>query len=368
MISTVTVRGPSLSAVAVGLQRRSVRLAVLVEVPLLALGYLTVWAATGKSMQDFAWIRAGGLAVLHGHSPYVAPQAVLLAQNDKFVYPAIDAYTFVPFALLPRGVAAVFFLFLSCAAVAVGVQLLGVRDWRCLSVALLSPPLFFALAFGTLEPLLFLGVAAAWHYRQTRWVAVIVGLTCVAKFFLWPLIVWLTATRRLGAAAGAVAVAVVSALAGWAGIGFAGLTSYPTTLRVLDRIAQWRSYSLSGLALALHLPTAAGTVVLAAVAVAGCLLMFRFARLPNGDEQAYIVAILTALLATPLLWNHYLVLLLVPLALARPRLSWAWALPMLLWLTPHPEAGGVAWRAALLLSVTAAVGAVGLKRSVAAAS
>ena len=34
------------------------------------------------------------------------------------------------------------------------------------------------------------------------------------------------------------------------------------------------------------------------------------------------------------MWLHYLVLLLVPLAIARPRFSAIWLVPLLLWLTP----------------------------------
>jgi hypothetical protein len=37
---------------------------------------------------------------------------------------------------------------------------------------------------------------------------------------------------------------------------------------------------------------------------------------------------------SPIVWLHYLVLLLVPLAIARPRFSAVWLLPLLLWLTP----------------------------------
>jgi hypothetical protein len=353
--------------VVLGLRRRSIQLAVFFQAPLLAVGFLAIEAGRGRLMEDFAWLRAGAQAVVHGHSPYTPPDPGLLAQNDKFVYPALDAYLFAPFAVLPRGLAAVLFLLLSCAAVGVGLRLLGVQDWRCFGVTLISPPTFFALGFGALGPLLFLGAAAAWRYRSRSGpLAMIIGLTFVAKLLLWPLLIWLVATRRWAAAAGAVATALVATVVGWAGIGFDGFREYPTTLRVLNDVQEWKSYSLSGLALALHLPSGVGAAALATVAAGGSLLMFRLARQPDGDRRSFVVASLTALLATPLLWNHYLVLLLVPLALARPRLSWAWALPMLLWLTPHPEAAGVAGRCVLLLGVTAAVAVVALEPSPAA--
>ena len=36
------------------------------------------------------------------------------------------------------------------------------------------------------------------------------------------------------------------------------------------------------------------------------------------------------------MWLHYLVVLLVPMAIARPRFSALWLLPVLLWVSPRP--------------------------------
>ena len=36
------------------------------------------------------------------------------------------------------------------------------------------------------------------------------------------------------------------------------------------------------------------------------------------------------------MWLHYLVVLLVPMAIARPRFSLLWLLPVLLWVSPRP--------------------------------
>jgi hypothetical protein len=36
------------------------------------------------------------------------------------------------------------------------------------------------------------------------------------------------------------------------------------------------------------------------------------------------------------MWLHYLVVLLVPLAIARPRFTPLWLLPILLWTSPRP--------------------------------
>jgi len=67
-----------------------------------------------------------------------------------------------------------------------------------------------------------------------------------------------------------------------------------------------------------------------------------------------------ALVLTPILWLHYLVLLLVPIALARPRLSALWLVPLVMtifelmnWYRGWPRGDAKA-----LISVAVVVGVV----------
>jgi hypothetical protein len=46
------------------------------------------------------------------------------------------------------------------------------------------------------------------------------------------------------------------------------------------------------------------------------------------DRRSLILCLAAALVVTPILWLHYLVLLLLPIALARPRLSALWFVPL----------------------------------------
>jgi hypothetical protein len=48
----------------------------------------------------------------------------------------------------------------------------------------------------------------------------------------------------------------------------------------------------------------------------------------EADRRSFTLTIAAALVLTPILWLHYLVLLLAPIALARPRLSALWFLPL----------------------------------------
>ena len=52
---------------------------------------------------------------------------------------------------------------------------------------------------------------------------------------------------------------------------------------------------------------------------------------PDGDLRVFAVLIGASVLASPMVWPHYVALLLVPLAIARPRMSGAWILGYALW-------------------------------------
>jgi alpha-1,2-mannosyltransferase len=305
------------------------------------------------TLQDFGIFRTAALAVVHGRSPYVAPTASALAHFDKFVYPPAAALLFSPVAALPPEAGRALMFFGGLAAVLGALRLLRVEDWRCYSLAAVSAPAINSLALGALTPFLLLGAAFAWRYRGNAVVAgAATAITAVLKVFLWPLGVWLLATRRWRAFVVCAGVALMLLLGGWAVIDFAGLRSYPTLLHVLDRLEAPVSYSVVALLGVKGNAETATTVVLALGAVAAVAIAARGA---DGDRRAFVVAVLAALLATPLIWLHYLLLLFVPIALYRPRLSGLWFLPLLLWVTPTTHSHGTVWRILVALAVLAVV-------------
>jgi hypothetical protein len=174
----------------------------------------------------------------------------------------------------------------------------------------------------------------------------------VLKLFLWPLAVWLLATRRWRAFLLCAGGSIILLLGGWAVIGFAGLRSYPTLLHVLQQVEAPVSFSVVAL---FHLGGAAATAVTVALSLAAVAAIALAARSAEGDRRAFAVAIVASLVATPLLWLHYLLLLFVPIALYRPRLSGLWFLPLALWATPMTHSHGVTWRILLALAVLAVV-------------
>ena len=329
-------------------------LAAFVWLPGIGIGYACWYELRAHdALQDFGIFRTAARSVVHGHSPYVVPNAAAFAHFDKFVYPPVAALFFAPFAALPPGPARVVMFVAGLAAVLGALRLLGVEDWRCYGLAVVSAPAINALALGALTSFLLLGAALVWRYRDNPAVAgVATAFTAVLKLFLWPLGVWLLATRRWRAAAICAGAGAIFLLGSWAAIDFAGLRSYPTLIHVLEQVEAPVSYSAIAL---LGLSGAAASAVTAVVSLTAVVAIWFTARGADGDRRALAVAVVASLAATPLLWLHYLLLLYVPVALYRPRLSGLWFVPLVLWLTPTTHSHGTTWRIALALGVLAVV-------------
>jgi alpha-1,2-mannosyltransferase len=283
---------------------------------------------------------------------------VLEGRGGGFVYPAPAALAMVPFALLPYGVAAAVFAGLALAAIPLTLLAVGVRDWRCHGAALLAAPTIAVLGAGALSSLLALMAALAWRFRDRRLVAAaLVGAAIVAKLFLWPLLVWLVATRRSRTAAIVVGGGLAAALAGWAVIGFAGLRDYPALIGGLASSQQADGYAPVSLGLALGLPSTAARALAALVGLGLLALAFRHGRGPDGDRRAFMLAVAASLALSPVVWLHYLVLLLLPLALARPRFTPLWLAPVALWVCPTKSHGDLL---AILVALAVTTVVVGL--------
>ena len=235
------------------------------------------------SLGDWEIFRSAARSVLHGRSPYPAAVPALLAHNDRFVYPPITSLLVAPLAALPDEAGRVLVLLLTLACVLVALRLLGVRDWRCYGLALVTAPVLDTVSLGALSSAMLLGVAASWRYRDRRYIAApVIALTAVAKLFAWPLFVWLLATRRLRTAFAAAGVALVLLVGGWAAIGFGGLSGYPHLLRVLTRVEAVQSYSLAGL---LRVGGSEATALAGGLAVAVVVAVVLAARGPDGHRR-----------------------------------------------------------------------------------
>jgi hypothetical protein len=304
--------------------------------------------------------------VLADRSPYMDPDAFVGGPQIPYVYPPALALALIPVALLPEHVGGSFlpgvlFSLVLIASVIGALLLLDVRDWRCYPVALAYSFTLEALEYGAVGPILLLFMALGWRYRDRKWGGVALGGAIVLKLFLWPLLVWLVFTRRFATAATACVVAGGIAVASWAVIGFRGLADYPALLSKLVDIEAGNSYSALALFEAAGISAPVSRTLAVALGVALLVASYRASRARRcdrieRDRRSIILAVAAALVLTPILWLHYLVLLILPIALARPRLSGLWFAPFVLsvfelldWYRGWPNGSGRALLSVALL-------------------
>ena len=301
------------------------------------LGLVGLSAAEGLLGWDvrFAYLPAAE-AVLDGDSPYPELDDPILEEQKGYVYPPQLLFVLAPLTILPVAVASALVALLMLALVGLTLYVLDVRDARCYAAAFLWVPAISGVLLSNVSIPLAFALAVLWRYRDSDWAsATALGLAVSAKLLFWPLYVWMLATRRLRAAALSVAIGMAVTLGAWALIAFAGLVEYPDLLSRLSDLQSERSYSLVGIAAALGLPSVVGQGVTFAIGLGLLVLCVVYAR--GGDEvRSFTCAVAATLALSPIVWLHYLVVLLVPMAIARPRFSLLWLLPVLLWVSPKP--------------------------------
>jgi hypothetical protein len=306
--------------------------------------------------QDLGVFLSAASHVTGGASPYA------FHGDQTFSYPPLLAYLVAPLNALSAHAAAALWAAILLAATALALWLLGIRDWRCYALTAVYPMTRSSVDLGTVGPLLLLGVAVGWRWRA-RFVhgGLGLGAAIALKLFLWPLLVWLAVSRRLRALGAAVVVCALCVLVPWAALGFRGLGGYPGLLRHLSRDEATSSYSIVALAVRAHLPDAAAyalSILVTLALLAAAVWVWRRGSLALRDREVVVLtlALAASLAASPIVWMHYFLLLLVPIALTRPRLSWLWFVPLAYY--PLGEAAwpaGDARKLAIGLAVTVVV-------------
>jgi alpha-1,2-mannosyltransferase len=283
----------------------------------------------------FAYLPAAE-QVLDGDSPYPALDDPILEEQKGYVYPPQLVLLLVPLTALPIDVVALLVGLGLLALVVATLYVLGVRDVAVYAASFLWMPTASGVLLANVSIPLAFATALLWVYRDRLWPgAAALGLAVSAKLVLWPLLVWTAVTGRVRLTVRALAVAAALTLSAWAVIGFAGLSGYPDLLRRLDEIQAANSYSFVGMAATLGLGETFGRAV--ALLVGGALLASCVVLARRGEEfRAFTCAVAATLALSPIVWLHYLLVLIVPLAIARPRFSPIWLLPVLLWISPRP--------------------------------
>jgi hypothetical protein len=289
-----------------------------------------------------------GSRILHGLTPYASPTSFAATHGFAFVYPAPGALLFAAFGWMPRGVADGVFTAICFAAAFGTLAVLKVRDWRVYGLTLLWPPVISGWQTANLSLLMAFGIALAWRYRNRPLVSgVIVGLMISLKLFLWPLLGWLVLTRRWRALGWAVASGLVINLVSWSVLGVGQFHAYTQLVNAVTKVEEATAYTPMALALKLGLGRSTADAVAGLAFATVAVVTVSCAR--KGREPGVLLGAITiSLLATPIVWRHYFVLFLVPLAISRPRLSAAWTIPLLLFVCP--VTAPVLWQLLLALA------------------
>ena len=303
----------------------------------LALGAIQILLLASGS--EYGWDFRGGIwkaghGLLAGASPYPPPNPAYLGHiTNAFVAPPLLAVLGAPFSLLPWVPAVVLWNLICVASLAAALRVLGARDWRVYALAFSSFPFISSLGLGQPDGLFALLAALAWRYRDNSGGAVAAGALIAAKLMAWPLVLWLVITRRFRLAATAVVSAACWLAGSWAFIGFKGLAAYPHLLAAETRAFGPGSHSfVAGFSrLGIALPLAEVFTVAVVAAIAWALIAYA----GRSDEVTFTVALAAGLFLSPVMWQHYLVLLFVPLAITQGfRDRVIWLLVPLLWLSP----------------------------------
>ncbi len=193
--------------------------------------------------------------------------------------------------------------------------------WTVVGVVmlLLSSPLLATLALGQVYPVLALGLVAAWvadRRERQEFSGAALGLVVALKPSLLPVLLWPLARRRWSTLAAAVVAGAVVTLAGVVVLGPGATFDYVGVLRDRSASAYWDNASLPSAAARLFTenPYAQNVATLPWMVFVGYALgiaaiALSAVRVRHGPEVGLWVLVAASLLASPIAWHNYLVLL-----------------------------------------------------------
>ncbi len=250
-----------------------------------------------------------------------------------FYYPPTFVPIVLPFGLLSATTAVWVWTGLLVAAFFVGVAILPVSAtvrWWTVLLAGLSWPFAYAVKLGQVGPILFLCFAVGWRWLDDP---VRLGLSGAlgAAIKLQPglILVWALLTGRYRAViVGAIGLLVL-AVAATLTAGTGSWADFITLIRqVSDPITTAHNFTPGAIAYQLGLSSDVAGLIQLASTVAVLIAVVVAARFATA-EASYLVAVVASQLLSPILWDHYAMLLLLPVAyLLSAGRWWALAIPL----------------------------------------
>ncbi len=296
---------------------------------------LATGASSGTWGYDYEAYAQAARRLLDGR-PLYDPTVDLAGGFAVFLYPPPFAIAFVPFALLGSvaGLWAWTALLVACVVGAIALMPVASRiRWVVLLLAGLHWPSLYAIRLGQVGPILLLLFVLGWRWLDRPGsLGGVVGLGALIKVQPGLLVVWALLTGRVRAAVNASAVVIAACLVTFPVVGVAAWQDYVTLLgRVSQPIATPHNFTPGAVLFQAGIPADAATVVQwAVVALALAVVVLAVVRQDRiGPVPGYLVAVVASQLISPLLWDHYAVILLAPVAwLLQRGVRWAMLLPL----------------------------------------
>lgn len=250
-----------------------------------------------------------------------------------FYYPPTFAPLILAFGWLSASAATWLWTALLIGAFGVGTANLPVTRtvrWWIVLLAGLSWPFAYAVKLGQVGPLLYLLFAVGWRWLDDPVrLGISTALGTAIKLQPGILFLWALLTRRFRAVAvGLVALALLAIAA--TVMGGPGLWPDFVTLvrQVGDPITTPHNFTPGAVAYQAGLSVATASLIQVASTVVVLVAIVGAARSATA-EASYLVTVIASQLVSPILWDHYAMLLLLPVAyLCAAGRWWALAIPL----------------------------------------
>ena len=284
-------------------------------------------AANGTLGFDYRAYDLAADRLLAGQSMY-DPNATATGSFGLFFYPPPFALLILPFALLPSDAAVWAWTAALTAASVAAIWLMPVSArvrWIVLLLAALSWPLVYAIKLGQVGPMLLLLFAIGWRWlNQPSAVGFAGGVGTVIKLQPALLIGWALVTGRRRAALIGVAIAGVLAVIATV---IAGPQSWLDEASLLGRVSRPvltpNAFGFGRFAYEAGFSESAATLIhyanFALVVAVVALVVWR-----GSAVASYLAVVIATQFTSPVLWDHYALILLLPVAWLLHR-GWWWA-------------------------------------------
>jgi len=235
-----------------------------------------------------------------------------------YLYPPPFALAVIPFAILPEPLGLWQWEAVAIGSIAVGIAVMPVRSqirWILLGLSVINWPVMYSVLLGQVGPLLFLLFAIGWRWRDR---AVVLGLTMAtgALVKVQPVILlgWAGATGRWRAVAVALGTFAIAALVPTLVFGPGVWSDYFALLgRVNSSVTASNGFSIGAIAYQSGIAESTAQQIQLVSTVIVVIIVVT-AIVTASAEVSYLTTVVASQILSPVVWDHYAVVLILPTA------------------------------------------------------